>query len=211
MKQKGISTEVLKDFRIKGKWKVIAVLKVTFPKFHMNSQQGHLFLNFISQRNWFLVCVCVGLCAAMCGQSLRGTTVSRWGSAGGLFSHLLPLWTIVIQAQQRARWDVFKDNFYTPSKMLLKRKERINLYSHCGGVHDAIDVLFCHTSWGFFWVFSTMSPTEEQVCLFRKYFYCQSLGNLWGNVERVFIYKINSGRPNIELVELHIRPSVVRT
>lgn len=41
---------------------------------------------------------------------------------------------------------MFKDNFYMPSKMLLKKKERINLYSHCCGVHDAIDVLFCHTS-----------------------------------------------------------------
>lgn len=62
MKQKGISTEVLKDFRIKGKWKVIAVLKVTFPQFRMNSQQDHLFLNFISGRNWFFVRVCGFVC-----------------------------------------------------------------------------------------------------------------------------------------------------
>lgn len=99
-----------------------------------------------------------------------------------------------------------------PSKMLLKRKERINLYPHCGGVHDAIDVLFCLTSClGFFLSIFQNVPAGEQVCVFRKYIYCQSLGNLRGNLERVFIYKIINSRPNTEPGELHIRPSVVRT
>lgn len=210
MKQKGISTEVLKDFRIKGKWKVIAVLKVTFPKFHMNSQQGHLFLNFISQRNWFLVRVCGFVCCHVWSEPQRNHSEPLRLSRGSIqpstptlnnsYSSTAASMVGRVQGQ-------FLHAFKNATEKKRKDKSLLPLWwsSWCYWCPILPHKL------GFFWVFSRMSPTEEQVCVFRKYFYCQSLGNLWGNLKRVFIYKINSSRPDIEFGELHIRPSVVRT